>query len=48
MSTAARKQAPALIFLDELDAFVPNRKSQGVGYHYGSEVTEFLTQLNDC
>jgi transitional endoplasmic reticulum ATPase len=44
----AKKKAPALIFLDEFDAFVPNRQSQGVSYHYGAEVNEFLAQLNDC
>ncbi|MDD5205385.1 MAG: ATP-binding protein [Desulfobacterales bacterium] len=44
----ARRRAPALIFLDEIDAFIPNRQNQGVGYHYGAEVNEFLAQLNDC
>lgn len=44
----AKKKAPSLIFLDECEAFLPSRQGSGVGYHYGSEVNEFLAQLNDC
>jgi len=44
----AKKKAPSLIFLDECEAFIPNRQGKGVDYHYGSEVNEFLVQLNDC
>jgi SpoVK/Ycf46/Vps4 family AAA+-type ATPase len=44
----AKEKAPALIFFDEFDAFVPSRQNRGVGYHYGAEVNEFLAQLNDC
>jgi SpoVK/Ycf46/Vps4 family AAA+-type ATPase len=43
----AKRRAPALIFLDELDAFVPNRGDLG-DHHYRAEVNEFLVQLNDC
>jgi SpoVK/Ycf46/Vps4 family AAA+-type ATPase len=43
-----KEKAPALLFFDEFDAFVPSRQSRGVGYHYSAEVNEFLTQLNDC
>jgi transitional endoplasmic reticulum ATPase len=42
-----KKKAPALIFLDELDAFVPSRGTVG-DHHYRAEVNEFLVQLNDC
>jgi len=44
----ARKQAPCMIFFDELDAMVPNRSGSTVGHHYASEVNEFLVQLNEC
>ena len=41
----ARKNAPCLLFFDELDAMLPNRGDR-LGHHYSSEVNEFLTQLN--
>lgn len=44
----ARKQAPCLLFFDELDAMVPNRSDATVGHHHASEVNEFLVQLNEC
>ena len=44
---AACKQKPCNDFFDELDAMVPNRSGSSVGYHYASEVNEFLVQLND-
>jgi transitional endoplasmic reticulum ATPase len=44
----AKKKAPSLIFLDECEAFIPTRQGRGVDFHYGSEVNEFLVQLNDC
>jgi transitional endoplasmic reticulum ATPase len=43
----AKKQAPAVIFFDEIDAMIPKRDSD-VGHHYSSETNEFLTQLNEC
>ena len=44
----ARKQAPCMLFFDELDAMVPSRDGSSVGHHYASEVNEFLVQLNEC
>jgi transitional endoplasmic reticulum ATPase len=43
----ALKEAPCMIFFDELDAMVPNRSGSSVGHHYASEVNEFLVQLNE-
>jgi len=48
MFDAAREKAPTLLFLDELDAFVPKRTGSSLGFHYKAEVNEFLVQLNDC
>ena len=44
----AREHAPSILFFDELDAFVPDRSGEGVGFHYSAEVNEFLSQLNDA
>lgn len=44
----AQKQAPCMLFFDELDAMVPSRDGSDVGHHYASEVNEFLVQLNEC
>ena len=44
----ARKQAPSMLFFDEMDAMVPRREGRDVGHHYASEVNEFLVQLNEC
>lgn len=45
----AEKNAPAIIFIDELDAMVPVRSTLGGHQEYKSEeITEFLVQLNDC
>lgn len=41
----ARENAPSLLFIDELDAFLPAR-DEGVSFHYAAEVNEFLTHLN--
>lgn len=46
--SSAREKAPTLIFLDELDALVPNRGDSTIGHHTKAEVNEFLVQLNDC
>lgn len=43
----AEENAPAIIFFDELDAFIPNR-GEGISHSYSSEVNEFLVQLNEC
>jgi SpoVK/Ycf46/Vps4 family AAA+-type ATPase len=45
--TQAQANAPALLFFDEIDAFVP-RRGEGLYQHYSAEVNEFLAQLNDC
>lgn len=45
---SAKKHAPAVVFLDELDAMLPNRGNQDVSHHYKSEVNEFLVRLNEC
>jgi len=45
---SAKKHAPAIVFLDELDGMLPNRAEQGISHHYQSEVNEFLVQLNEC
>jgi SpoVK/Ycf46/Vps4 family AAA+-type ATPase len=44
----ARERKPCLLFLDELDALVPNRAERSLGHHYAAEVNEFLVQLNEC
>lgn len=44
----AKANAPALIFIDEVDAILPARDSD-LGHHsYASEVNEFLAQMNQC
>ena len=42
----ARKNAPTILFFDELDAMTPDRES--AQHSYSSEVNEFLSQLNNC
>jgi len=43
----AREKAPTVIFIDELDAIMPNREDN-IGQHYASEVNEFLAQMTEC
>lgn len=43
----AREKAPTVIFIDELDAILPNREGD-LGHHYASEVNEFLAQMTEC
>ncbi len=44
----ARENAPSIIFIDELDALVPNRDNSSVSHMNTSAVNEFLTQMNNC
>jgi transitional endoplasmic reticulum ATPase len=41
----ARKNAPAILYFDELDAMTPDREN--AQHSYGSEVNEFLSQLDN-
>jgi transitional endoplasmic reticulum ATPase len=43
----ARKNAPSIIFIDELDALVPNRDDSSVNHMNTSAVNEFLAQMNN-
>ncbi len=43
----AKKNAPTLLFLDELDAMIADRSRHNNVSEYG-EVNEFLTHLNNC
>lgn len=44
----ARENAPSIIFVDELDAVVPNRDNSNVNHMNTSAVNEFLAQMNNC
>ncbi len=44
----ARKNAPSIIFIDELDAVVPNRNNSNISHMNTSAVNEFLSQMNNC
>jgi len=43
----ARENAPSIIFIDELDAIVPNRDNPSVNHMNTSAVNEFLAQMNN-
>lgn len=43
----AEKKAPTVLFLDEFDAMVPDRRNVN-SEHYANEVNEFLVQMNNC
>jgi transitional endoplasmic reticulum ATPase len=47
MFNEAEKNAPTIIFIDELDAVVPNREGDLHQMH-ANAVNEFLTQMNEC
>lgn len=44
----AIKNTPTLLFMDEFEAFVPDRNRSDISYHYASEVNEMLIQLNNA
>lgn len=44
----ARRQAPCMLFFDEMDAIAPNRGGDNIGHHYASEVNELLTRMNEA
>lgn len=44
----AAKQAPSIIFIDEIDALVPNRENSGINHMNTSVVNEFLAQMNNA
>jgi transitional endoplasmic reticulum ATPase len=44
----ARENAPSIIFIDELDAVVPNRDNSNLNHMNTSAVNEFLAQMNNC
>tara|TARA_Y100000589_G_scaffold65275_1_gene56816 strand:+ start:11294 stop:13033 length:1740 start_codon:yes stop_codon:yes gene_type:complete len=44
---SAKENAPTILFLDEIDAMIPDRESGDIGHHYASEVNEWLVQLNN-
>jgi transitional endoplasmic reticulum ATPase len=44
----ARENAPSIIFIDELDALVPNRDNSEVNHMNTSAVNEFLAQMDNC
>jgi transitional endoplasmic reticulum ATPase len=43
----ARKNAPTILFIDELDAIMPSREGD-LNHSYSSEVNEFLAQMTNC
>lgn len=44
----ASQNAPSIIFIDELDAVVPNRDNTNINHMNTSAVNEFLAQMNNC
>jgi len=44
---AARKLAPAILFIDEIDALAPSRSRNDVSFHYKAEVNELLAQMDN-
>lgn len=44
----AKSKIPSILFIDEFDAFAPDRNSSDVGFHYMAEVNEMLVQLDSA
>lgn len=44
----AKEKSPSIIFIDELDAIIPNRDNSQVSHMNTSIVNEFLAQMNNC
>ncbi|MEQ1418595.1 AAA family ATPase [Acinetobacter indicus] len=44
----AEEKKPSLIFIDEIDAVLPNRNEGDLNHHHLSEVNEFLAQMTNC
>jgi len=44
----AKKNAPAIVFFDEISGLVPDRKKLQDSSHKEEEINEFLMQLNDA
>lgn len=44
----ARENAPSIIFIDELDALVPDRDTSNISHMNTAAVNEFLAQMNNC
>ncbi|UDQ80501.1 AAA family ATPase [Erwinia rhapontici] len=44
----AKTNAPTLIFIDEVDAVLPDRESDQGNHGYAAEVNEFLAQMTNC
>lgn len=44
----AKENAPSIIFIDEIDALVPDRNNSKVSHMNTSAVNEFLAQMNNC
>lgn len=43
----ARENSPSIVFIDELDALVPDRNSPNMNHMSSSAVNEFLAQMNN-
>jgi len=43
----AKEKAPTIIFIDEVDAILPNREGD-LSQSFASEVNEFLAQMTEC
>lgn len=43
----AKERSPVLLFFDEFESIAPKRVSSEVSFHYKSEVSEMLTQLDN-